>query len=282
VTDGKDVQKRDLSFYVRRSWRRLLLSSKRQFILIGTVFVVVFLLSRNGGLMEIYFPISDERMVGFLSTLSQAIAALLALLIAAMLFSFERIKHDKQTSFDLFKSEMANLVRIYRDRPESLKPLDGCISNIIENFAYLRPGQINNWLDEKPETSSVSWSEASEALYRALQEHDLRLATLSREDGYHLRQILMTLDNVESAQDALNKHILSGVVTRKPLEVVLKLFVLLVVALFYLVLFSVQDVRGVIPDFRLPVLFALLTWTALSLAELAQEIRDLQDEIEYP
>ena len=55
---------------IRLFLRRLILSSKRQFIAVGIVFVVVFLVSRDGQLLASIVSISPDRMVGFLSTVS--------------------------------------------------------------------------------------------------------------------------------------------------------------------------------------------------------------------
>jgi choline-glycine betaine transporter len=107
---------------------------------------------------------------------------------------------------------------------------------------------------------------------------DLKTTNLSREDALYLTQLLVTITNIEEAQSVLGYQCVSGIVTRKPLEEVVKLFALLVVSLFLLVMLSLRDVQSVVPNFSLPVVITLLTWSALSLAELAQEVRDLQDE----
>jgi hypothetical protein len=95
---------------------------------------------------------------------------------------------------------------------------------------------------------------------------DLKTTNLSREDDLYLTQLLVTITNIEEAQSVLGYQYVSGIVTRKPLEAVVKLFALLVVSLFLLVMLSLRDVQSVVPNFSLPVVFTLLTWSALSLA----------------
>ncbi len=265
---------------IRLFLRRLVISDRRQFITVGVVFVVVFLLSRDGRLLAALVRISEDRMVGFLSTVSQAIAALLGLLIAALLFTFGGIKQSKDAAYGTLKAEMMNLIRLWQDRPESLKPLDESVEMFIESFAYLRREKLHKIQLLGPQKGKASWNEASDALYEAMVDNDIRSVNLSRDDDLYLSRFLATLNNVEEAYSAMGFQLISGVVTRSNLKLVYKLSGLLSVSLLLLVVFSLEDVGGIFPDLGLPVLFALITWVLLSLMELANEVAELRDGVE--
>jgi hypothetical protein len=107
----------------------------------------------------------------------------------------------------------------------------------------------------------------------------IRKVNLSREDGLFLTQLLVTLNNVEEAYEAMNLQLVWGMSTRSDLRVLYKFSGLLVVSVL-LLLFSIEDARGHFPDLTLPVLFALADWTILALMSLANEVAELQDTVE--
>lgn len=265
---------------VRLFLRRLIRSFKRQFITVGIVFVVVLLLSRDGQLLASLVKIPDERMVGFLSTVSQAIAALLGLLIAALLFTFQSIKQSKDAAYGSLKSEMMNLIVLWQDRPESLKPLDKSIDMFIDSSAYETRENLRITLLAGPEENTPSWNDAGNAFNEALVNNDIHRDNLSRDDNLYLSRLLATLNNAEEAYSATRLQLISGASTRLNLKTVYKLAGLLSASLLLLVVFSLEDVRGLFPDLTLPVLFALITWAILALMELSNEVAELQDEVE--
>jgi hypothetical protein len=93
----------------RRLWV-LLLKPWVQVSFVMSVLVLSYYLSRDDHLLATYIRITVNGAMQFLSGLSQALATLLALSLAFLVFEMESVRNEKNRAFETFRSQMYRLL----------------------------------------------------------------------------------------------------------------------------------------------------------------------------
>jgi hypothetical protein len=254
---------------------RILVYTRYQLIIVGLAFAVTFVFSRDNNYLAAYIEIPHEIIIRFFSALSQALGALLGLLIAFLIFRMQGADQEIVSAYHEFKSEMRRLVHLAMDRPDALAILDDDLALVIRSFAYLRmehlPIQSQDWVET---TSGVmeKWLKLNEKMPRAIQ--------------LYFEQIILVLSNIEDSTSRLGVQLIHVVIMRLTVDAIAKLSLLLGTSLILLLAFGTIDRQGVFPELRLPTVFAIVIWLLIALYELLamtrRLYRDFQGQWEIP
>jgi hypothetical protein len=87
------------------------------------------------------------------------------------------------------------------------------------------------------------------------------------------RQVLVTLAIAEDALNQLNIQRIGAVVSILLVRAILRIALVLAASLLLLFTFGIKDLKGIVPDLSVPVLFALSAWVLVTLLDVAERAR---------
>jgi uncharacterized integral membrane protein len=262
--------------------RRTLMDIRWQFIIVGLVFIITFVLSRDNNYFATLIEIPHGVIIEFLSALSQALGVLLGILLVFLPFNMTRVIEDRQDAYREFRSEIEQLHRLLSDRPDELRVFDKDIASIL---LTLKPRSIEHFpIEFAPEYDGPSWHELTSDFYKKADEW-LNQTHSQRDSDYFMR-IAFTVSNIK---EILRKFLIQYLRlrgTRFIVEATAKVSVFLGASLILLLAFGTIDRQDVFPELRLPIIFAIATWLMITLFELIEYTRrfyrNFQEPWEFP
>jgi hypothetical protein len=254
----------------------ILLTSRYQLILVSLVFVITFIFSRDKNYLAASIEIPHELVVEFFSALSQALGALLGVLIVFLTFRLERISQERNATYDQLKSEIEELERFYAYLPNELDVFRDDIALILRNLRFLRmkdlPIEFSSHYDGLP------WHELTQGFVDKLE----KVQAEGRSWSSYLGGIGLVIAHIERILERVFIQYISFVTAGVLVKAVVKLAVLLGASIVLLLVFGTIDRHGIFPDVRLPVVFAIVTWLLITLFELVQYTRRLYRDTREP
>jgi hypothetical protein len=246
---------------------------------IALVFAVTYYFSRDGRFLAVYVHISPDGALQFLSGLSQALAALLAVSLAFLIFEMEGVDRERSNAFEVFRSQMNKLFELIRSRPTSeLTEFDGVAIMIADEFAALPREQLPLRIRRRRVADRSTANSGDDPWERWVQEllkadDKLRDEAPDLSETLYRRQVLLSMAKAEDALNRLQMQELRAVVSALIVRVIVKVALLLGVSLLLLLGFGTTVTASGWPDWSLPVLFALLAWVLVTLLEMMRRAR---------
>ncbi|HEY9845680.1 MAG TPA: hypothetical protein V6D03_05725 [Candidatus Caenarcaniphilales bacterium] len=254
----------------------VLLLIRHQLILLGLLFTITFTFARTSNRFATVIQISDEVAIEFFSATSQALAALLGLLIVFLTFRIQSIDQQRSSAYRALQAQLNQLIHLSVERPHELRVFDDDLSQIIDSFASLRMKHFPTWASQYDAPSFDKMTSGFISKYLELKEQIPRLARL------HLQQILLVLDNVEEIVDTFSELYIGILLMSHTIVAIAKLSFLLGTSLVLLLLFGVLDLQQVFPDLDLPTIVTLVAWLLIVLLELVIDSWRLYNDFRQP
>lgn len=249
---------------------------RRQLVLIGLVFIITFIFSRDQNHLAGFVQIPDEVAIEFFSATSQALAALLGLLIVFLTFRIQTINEQRSTAYHELQAQISKLVHLSLDRPDELRVFDNDLVQIIDSFTFVRMKHFPTWASQYNVSSFDQVLSGFTIKSLELKEQLPRLARL------HLQHILLVLDNVAEIVETFSELYIAILLMSRTVVAIAKLAFLLGISLIFLLLFGVVDLQKVFPNLGLPAIVTLVTWLLVVLLELAVDTWRLYKELRQP
>ncbi len=247
----------------------------RQLVLIGLVFIVTFAFSRNSNHLATFVQIPDELAIEFFSATSQALAALLGLLIVFLTFRIQTIHQQRSSSYRELQAQISKLICLSIERPGELEVLDDDLAQIVDSFTLLRMKHFPTWASQ--------YNVPSDKMVAGFTSKSLKLKDqISRSARLHLQQILLVLDNIAEIIETLSDLYVGMLLMSHTVIAIAKLSFLLGASLVLLLLFGVVDLQQIFPDLGLPTIVALVTWLLVVLLELVVDTWRLYNDFRQP
>lgn len=254
------------------------LSTGRQLAIVALVCAATILLGQDDPYRGVLVRLLDRNaVVQFFSALAQALAALLGLLIAFLLFTMQRIDEKVDSARRALTDDIQALLHRAGQLSGDLEQLTEPFDRIIDHLIQMRVEQLT----DQPDRASLD---------AALTDLDNRVQALTgqlpRPAERCLKEILLTLQNVEESLRTLFIQRIAVMVTGLMIDTVVKLSILLGVALALILGFGAFDFQSMQLPSKLPVLAVAVTagflmMVLLILAELVMHTRllylDLQN-----
>jgi hypothetical protein len=270
--ETQDDQPNNLGPSLRRQIiLKTLRGTKQQLVIVGLVFTITAVLSRDGGLLINLVWIPNEVAIQFFSSTSEALGAFLALMIAVLFFSLEGTEQARSNSYQQFKFEIRQLNQFALTRPDELSTLDAYIDFLVNYLAFVQKEDLPSIAHAASIPKKAMATLAEEAL--ELKEE------LSREGQFYLNDLLIGLRNLEETLYRMYIQMIAVVGGGILLSVTIKIAVLLGLCLMLLLAFGTIDERGILPDFGLAVIFAIVAWLFLMIFEVLSWLKQLYGDL---
>lgn len=277
ATLGDSQETRSIGRRIAATLCRVPTDTRLQSIIIGSVFVITFIFSRDNNYLAAFIRIPYETIIEFFSALSQALGALLGLLIALLIFRMQGADQERKSAYLEFKAEIKRLTDIYLSRPDELNMLDKDLDLIVRSLEHLKMKDLP--IDFSKEYDGPSWEEMTGFVKKW---QDLR-KQMPPAFSWYSRQIALVLYNIEDIFNRLNIQYLNmGVIVRFMAYAIAKISWLLATSLVLLLVFGTIDRQGVFPELRLPIIFATVTWLLITISELVEHTRRLYRDLAMP
>jgi ABC-type multidrug transport system fused ATPase/permease subunit len=248
----------------------------RQLVLIGLVFIITFAFSRNSNHLATFVQIPDQVAIEFFSVTSQALAALLGLLIVFLTFRIQTINQQRSSSYRELQAQISKLICLSVERPDELEVLDDNLVQIIDSFTSLRMKHFPTWASQYDVPSF-------DKMVAGFISKSLKLKDqISRSARLHLQQILLVLDNIAEITETFSDLYVGMLLMSHTVIAIAKLSFLLGASLVSLLLFGVVDLQQIFPDLGLPMIVALVTWLLIVLLELVVDTWRLYNDLRQP
>lgn len=214
--------------------------------------------------LHAWIYISDDVVIQLYSAISQALAALLGLLIAIRIFSIQFHEQIKSQAYDDFINEVDNLRTLVYEHPVELEGLLGELGNAIAYFSFLR-------LEDMPQKYDVWENECP----TVLEELFTRRSISSPSTKLFYDHLLSTMLRVETSMNRIGVSFIGHKILIVQFKSIIPLMFLLALSLLLLLLFGTVDVQEVIPNLTLPTAIAFLCWLFFALIDLLFEVEML-------
>lgn len=237
---------------------------------VALVLILSYFLSRDGRVLATYVHITTEGAMQFLSGVSQALAALLALSLAFLIFEMEGVDRERNNAFGIFRSQMYKLFELTRSRaPDEMKDFDLALIAILDEFAHASREDLPLRFNQRsPEEDR--WERLVQDLIKVSDSVENKRDI---PELLYQRQVQVLLTIAEDALNRLQIQVIRAVASVLIIRLISKLALILGASLLLLLAFGTTDVRGVLPDLTIPLLFALLAWLLITLLELVDRAR---------
>lgn len=235
---------------------------RHQLALIVLVFIITFAFARDRDHLAAFVQIPTQVAIEFFSATSQALAALLGLLIVFLTFRIQIINQQRSSAYRELQAQLSKLICLSLERPNELKVLDDDLVRIINSFTSLRMKHFPTWASQYDVPSFDKMASGFTSKSLELKDQVSRLARL------HLQQILLVLDNVAEIVETFSELYVDILMMSHTVIAIAKLSFLLGTSLVLLLLFGVIDLQNVFPDLGLPTILALMAWLLIVLLEL--------------
>lgn len=226
------------------------------------ILVLNLVLLHNNPTLAAVTAVSGGSATQFLSALAQAMAALLGLLFAFLLFRIRVLDQERVDDYRELKSEARALLQLGRSRPAILEQCGDDLSKIVEQFAYLPMRQLP--------ISRLDWEmvNAHRRNWRRFQ------AQAPIVDRLTLEEMLLILNNLREINARLGNQYVDVQFTGFTIIAITKLSVFLGVSLILLPVVSAIDNLLSAPNIILTgVTAAMATWLIVISLELVARFR---------
>jgi hypothetical protein len=255
------------SFFIGPSrLRRVLVAAtttRNQVGLVVGIFVITTIGSTFLGLND-WLYVSDAAITQLYSAASQAIAALIGLLIAIRIYSIQLQQQIKSQAYDDFVAQVDKLRELVYGHSDEL---EGMIDDFDELLWYL--GNLR--MKDMPQEYNV-WENEGSGIVEEIVE---RLRKNDGEKAVYYHHLLSTLLRMETSMDNINVFQIGHYILLFHFKSLLPLIFLLGLSLLLLLAFGTLDVKGVLPDLALPVAASFLCWLFLALLDLVFHIESV-------
>lgn len=245
-----------------------------QLVLIALVFVVTFALSRSKNYLTTFIPIPEEAAIEFFSATSQALAALLGLLIVFLTFRIQTINQQRNNAYRELQVQISKLIHLSLDRPDELKAFDNDLVQIIDSFTFMRMKHFPIWASQYNASSNIVLDFISKSC--GLKER------LPRSARLHLQHILLVLDNIAEIVETFSELYIGIQLMSRTVVAITKLSFLLGTSLVLLLVLGIVDLQKTFPGIGLSIVITLMTWLLVVLLELAVDTWRLYRDLRQP
>ncbi len=227
-----------------------------QLALVAILSCVTFmLLEMEGSASALITGFDTDLTISFFSSLSEALAGLLGLLIAFLLFTMERTYQEVNAGYQTLNAEIRELARLASERPSGLEDFDDDLARTIDSLAHSRGDRIVAGQGGSPLAALVEKLEAADE-------------GLSRQARLHARQVMFTLRVIQQTQHTISIQHIAAVGSGLMIQVIVKLALLIGAALALMLLFGATPHGGTWSSIKMTVIAAILVWVFLILVEL--------------
>ncbi len=250
--------------------------TRHQLVLIGLVFIVTFAFSRHENHLAAFVQIPDQVAIEFFSVTSQALAALLGLLIVFLTFRIQTISEQRNSSYRELQAQLSRLICLSLERPDELRMFDGDLAQIIDSFALLRMKHFPTWASQYDVPSFDKLG--SGFIHKSLELQE----QLPRSARLHLQQTVLVLDNIAEIIETFSDLYVAILLMSHTVIAIAKLSFLFGASLVLLLLFGVVDLQQAFPDLGLPTIVTLVTCLLIVLLELVVDTWRLYNDFRQP
>lgn len=254
----------------------VLFLTRHQLVLIGLVFVVTFAFSRDDNHLADFVQVPEQVAIEFFSVTSQALAALLGLLIVFLTFRIQTISQQRNSSYRELQAQLNQLIGLSLERPDELRMFDDDLAEIIDSFTLLRMKHFPTWASQYDVPSFDKL--ASDFIHKSLGLKD----QLPRAARLHLQQTFLVLDNIAEIVETFSDLYLGILLMSHTVIAIAKLSFLFGASLVSLLLFGVVDLQQALPDLELPTITTFVIWLLIVLLELVVDTWRLYNDLRQP
>lgn len=230
-----------------------------------SVLVLSYYLSRDDYLLATYIRITVNGAMQFLSSLSQALATLLALSLAFLVFELESVQNARNRAFETFRLQMYRLLELTRSRePSAFNEFDLAVIGFLDKFAHVTlddlPFPVRGSSEDDPWNQLTSEiSDVSEKMH----------GNIGIPEIVYQRQAIVTLAIAEDALNQVTIQRVGAVVSILLVRSIVRIALVLAASLL-LFTFGIKDLKGIVPDLSVPVLFTLSAGVLVTLLDVAE------------
>lgn len=254
----------------------VLFLTRHQLVLIGLVFIITFAFSRNKNHLATFVQVPDQVAIEFFSVTSQALAALLGLLIVFLTFRIQTISQQRNSSYRELQAQLNQLIGLSLQRPDQLKIFDDDLAQIIDSFTLLRMKHFPTWASQYDVPSFDKM--VAGFIHQSLELKD----QLPRSARLHLQQTFLVLDNIAEIIETFSDLYVGMLLMSHTVIAIAKLSFLLGASLVSLLLFGVVDLQQMFPDLGLPTIITFVIWLLIVLLELVVDTWRLYNDFRQP